>query len=106
MEEKEIQPAPSSLKAQVWHQFGILPKPGHTEPDMTHTVCRHCKTRIKHFGNTTNAQAHITRHHPEMRDTERTQPPAADQRTLQSFSKLSASSKRAKTITGSIANCL
>ncbi|XP_049416948.1 E3 SUMO-protein ligase ZBED1-like [Epinephelus fuscoguttatus] len=77
--------------------------PGNTELDMTHTVCRHCKTKIKHFGNTTNARAHIMRHHPEIKDTEQSQPPAVDQRTLQCFTKLSASSERAKKITRSIA---
>ena len=70
MEEKEIQPAPSSLKAKIWRHFGFYRMPGNTELDMTHTVCKHCKTKIKHFGNTTNARAHIARHHLEITDTE------------------------------------
>ncbi|XP_056113731.1 E3 SUMO-protein ligase ZBED1-like [Rhinichthys klamathensis goyatoka] len=77
--------------------------PGSTVLDMTHTVCKLCKTKTKHFGSTTNARAHITRHHPELSDTEQSQPPAADQRTLQCFTKLPANSERAKIITRSIA---
>ncbi|XP_035858465.1 zinc finger BED domain-containing protein 1-like [Sander lucioperca] len=75
--------------------------PGSTALDMTHTVCKLCKTKTKYFGSTTNARAHINRHHSELSDTE--QPPAADQRTLQCFTKLPANSERAKKITRSIA---
>uniref|UniRef100_A0A672JRG1 BED-type domain-containing protein n=1 Tax=Salarias fasciatus TaxID=181472 RepID=A0A672JRG1_SALFA len=104
MEENDVQPAPSSLKAKVWQHFGFYRLPGKTELDMTHTVCKHCKAKLKYFGNTTNARAHITRHHPEISDTEKqSRPPAADQRTLQYFAKLSANSERAKRITRSIA---
>uniref|UniRef100_A0A672FGU6 BED-type domain-containing protein n=1 Tax=Salarias fasciatus TaxID=181472 RepID=A0A672FGU6_SALFA len=104
MEENDVQPAPSSLKAKVWQHFSFYRLPGKTELDMTHTVCKHCKAKLKYFGNTTNARAHITRHHPEMSDTEKqSRPPAADQRTIQYFTKLSANSERAKKITRSIA---
>uniref|UniRef100_A0A8C9XH09 BED-type domain-containing protein n=1 Tax=Sander lucioperca TaxID=283035 RepID=A0A8C9XH09_SANLU len=101
MDEREIQPTPSSLKAKVWRNFGFYRMPGSTALDMTHTVCKLCKTKTKYFGSTTNARAHINRHHPELSDTE--QPPAADQRTLQCFTKLPANSERAKKITRSIA---
>ena len=70
---------------------------------MTHTVCKLCKTKTKYFGSTTNARAHVTRHHPELSDTEQSQPPAADQRTLHCFTKLPANSERGKKITRSIA---
>ncbi|KAL1272923.1 hypothetical protein QQF64_028785 [Cirrhinus molitorella] len=103
MDEREIQSAPSSLKAKVWRHFGFYRMPGSTALDMTHTVCKLCKTKTKYFGSTTNARAHITRHHPELSDTEQSQPPAADQRTLQCFTKLPANSERAKKITRSIA---
>lgn len=63
---------------------------------MSFTVCKFCKTKIKHFRNTTNAQAHIIRHHPELKDTVPSQPLAANQRTLQCLTKLPANSKRAK----------
>ncbi|KAK0139816.1 Zinc finger BED domain-containing protein 1 [Merluccius polli] len=102
-EEREIQPAPSSLKAKIWTHFGFYRMPGKTELDMSFIVCRICKSKIKHFGNTTNARAHITRHHPELMDTAQSQPPAADQRTLHCFTKLSANSERAKQISRSIA---
>ena len=77
--------------------------PGSTALDMTHTVCKLCKTKTKYFGSTTNARAHITRHHPELSNTEQSQPPAADQHTPQCFTKLPANSERAKKITRSIA---
>lgn len=102
-EEREIQPAPSSLKAKIWTHFGFYRMPGKTKLDMSFTVCRVCKSKIKHFGNTTNARAHITRHHPELRDTAQSQPPAAYQRTLHCFTKLPANSVRATKITRSIA---
>lgn len=103
MDEREIQPALSSLKAKVWRHFVFYRMPGGTALDMTHTVCKLCKTKTKYFGSTTNARAHITRHHPELSDTKQSQPPAADQRTLQCFTKLPANSERAKNITLSIA---
>lgn len=73
MDEREIQSAPSSLKAKVWRHFGFYRMPGSTALDMTHTVCKLCKTKTKYFGSTTNARAHITRHHPELSDTEQSQ---------------------------------
>nr|XP_055049286.1 E3 SUMO-protein ligase ZBED1-like [Misgurnus anguillicaudatus] len=103
MDEREIQPAPSSLKAKIWRHFGFYRMPGSTALDMTHTVCKLCKMKTKYFGSTTNARAHITRHHPEVSETEQSQPPAADQRTLQFYTKLPANSERAKKITRSIA---
>uniref|UniRef100_A0A3B1IEW9 BED-type domain-containing protein n=1 Tax=Astyanax mexicanus TaxID=7994 RepID=A0A3B1IEW9_ASTMX len=68
--------------AKIWNHFGFYRMPGKTELDMSFIVCKVCKMKIKNFGNTTNARAHITRHHPELKDAEQSQPPAADQRTL------------------------
>lgn len=34
-----------------------------------HTVCKHCHTKIKYVGNTTNLRNHVSRFHPEMLTT-------------------------------------
>ena len=46
MEEREIQPAPSSLKATIWTHFGFYRMPGKTELEMSFTVCKVCKMKI------------------------------------------------------------
>lgn len=106
MEEQQIQPVPSSMKAGVWTHFGFYYLPGTQQLDMSRSVCKVCKTKVKYFGNTTNARTHVARHHPELTGAtvEKQPPPAASQRTLHQFvNKLPANSERAKKITKSIA---
>uniref|UniRef100_A0A8C4S0T5 HAT C-terminal dimerisation domain-containing protein n=1 Tax=Erpetoichthys calabaricus TaxID=27687 RepID=A0A8C4S0T5_ERPCA len=94
--EKNIQPAPSSFKADVWAHFGFYNIDGKKEIDKTH---------VKYFGNTTNLRTHMARHHPE--DANEVQPKVrnipGDQRTLHQCCKLPTNSERAKKITQSIA---
>lgn len=54
--------------------------------------------KVSHFGNATNARAHIVRHHRELKEAAAEQPPTpANQRTLHHFvSKLPANSEWAK----------
>uniref|UniRef100_A0A3B1JBH7 BED-type domain-containing protein n=1 Tax=Astyanax mexicanus TaxID=7994 RepID=A0A3B1JBH7_ASTMX len=110
MEEKEIQPAPRTLKATIWKHFGFYrqPGPGKKGLDMTYAICRDCNGKVKYFGNTSNPRSHLERHHPELLveldnpvKTAPTRP--ADQRTLHHFEKLPHNCERAKNITKSIA---
>lgn len=75
---------------------------------MSNSVCKLCHGKIKYCGNTTNIQAHITRHHPELSDkaAEEAKPVASSkQRTLDTcFSKLPSSTEKAKRITESISH--
>uniref|UniRef100_A0A8C4SQW8 BED-type domain-containing protein n=1 Tax=Erpetoichthys calabaricus TaxID=27687 RepID=A0A8C4SQW8_ERPCA len=93
--EKNIQPAPSSFKADVWAHFGFY----------NIVICKLCKAKIKYFGNTTNLRTHMARHHPE--DANEVQPKVrnipGDQRTLHQCCKLPTNSEQAKKITQSIA---
>ena len=43
--------------------------------DKTHTVCKLCKTLLKHNGNTSNMRTHLVRHHPSTGMDKRSKPP-------------------------------
>lgn len=68
--EKTIQPAPFSFKASVWAHFGFYNLDGKKELDKTRVIYRHCKPKVKYFGNTTNMRTHMTRHYPEIKEAD------------------------------------
>ncbi|KAK7933157.1 hypothetical protein WMY93_004053 [Mugilogobius chulae] len=102
MEQNEIQPAPLSLKAGIWTHFGFYNLPGTSQLDMRTIICKNCKSKLKYFGNTTNARAHLARHHPELKEAEK-RPKPPDQRTLDECSRFPVNSSRAGKISHSIA---
>ncbi|XP_070411324.1 E3 SUMO-protein ligase ZBED1-like [Nothobranchius furzeri] len=60
--------------------------------------------KVKYFGNTSNARAHLLHHRPELKEAEQPLPPQTPgQRTLHHFAKLPANSERAKWISKAIA---
>ncbi|XP_056091129.1 zinc finger BED domain-containing protein 4-like [Rhinichthys klamathensis goyatoka] len=101
-----IHPAPSGLKASVWIHFGFHGRSS-KHVDRTHAVCRHCHTKLKNCGNTSNLRAHISRFHPEeavwVKDDRLKPVIPPNQRTLHDMTtKLAPGSERAKKITTSI----
>ncbi|KAK0131409.1 Zinc finger BED domain-containing protein 1 [Merluccius polli] len=107
VKEKTIQPAPSSLKASVWEHFGFYCLEGKPDLDKENAICKVCRTKVKHYGNTTNMRAHMSHHHPEMKikDGEKLETVTlpANQQTLFQCTKLPPNTARAKKITRSIA---
>ena len=88
-----------------YYHFGFYYPPATQQLEMSHSVCKVCKTKVRYFGNTTNARAHTARHLPELEGmtAEQQPPPAASQRKLHQFvDKLPANSERAKKINKSI----
>ena len=56
---------PSLSKSDVWMHFGhpVYLRNDVRVTDKQHTICKLCKTILKHTGNTTNMRTHMTRHH-------------------------------------------
>ncbi|KAJ7992798.1 hypothetical protein DPEC_G00282430 [Dallia pectoralis] len=100
-----IHPAPSGLKANVWIHFGFHGRSS-KHVDRTHAVCRHCHTKLKYCGNTSNLRAHISRFHPAeagwVKDDRLKPVIPPNQRTFHDMTKLAPGSERAKKITTSI----
>ncbi|XP_061880690.1 uncharacterized protein LOC133632325 isoform X2 [Entelurus aequoreus] len=60
---REIRPAPSNLKADVWQYFGFYDVPDGSRLDKSHCICKVCRCKIKYLGNTSNMRSHVTRFH-------------------------------------------
>ena len=68
MATKQFEEAPIALKSGVWDHF-VFPVTiveGERNVDKTHTVCKHCDTKIKYSGSTSNMSTHLRRHHPAL----------------------------------------
>ncbi len=69
----EIADPPDTFKSPVWEHFGfpVEYRNGIRVVDKAHTICRNCFTKLSYTtGNTSNMQAHLRRHHPNI-DAER-----------------------------------
>lgn len=63
-ESQQIRPA---HKADVWPPLGFKENAGGKDYDKSHDICKVCHARVKYTGNTTNLQAHISRHHTNVK---------------------------------------
>ena len=68
MATKQFEEAPIALKSGVWDHFAFPVNivEGERNVDKTCTVCKHCDTKIKYSGGTSNMSTHLPRHHPAL----------------------------------------
>ncbi len=102
----EIADPPDTFKSPVWEHFGfpVEYRNGIRVVDKAHTICRNCFTKLSYTtGNTSNMQAHLRRHHPNI-DISGTRKKPQKQETFPTAfrMKLQANSDRAQTITKAI----
>lgn len=91
---------PPSLKAPVWRYFGFRKEKDTDALDKTNAVCKLCQIEVKYFGNTTNLNKHLQRHHPGIKpSTGQT----GQQMKLKESLTLPANSARSHSITMAIA---
>lgn len=83
MEERDIRPEPSTLKADVWKYFGFDEVEGKKDLDKSHTICKLSKTKLIYFGNTTNMRNHTEHLHPEAQEKQPVVAATANQRTIE-----------------------
>lgn len=65
----EIEDPPVTFTSPVWANFGfpVDYNNGNRVIGKTRVVCRKCFTKVAHTtGNTSNMQAHLRRHHPDI----------------------------------------
>ncbi len=102
----EIADPPDKCKSPVWENFGfpVEYRNGIPVVDKADTICRNCFTKLSYMtGNTSNMQAHLRRHHPNI-DISCTRKKPQKQETFPTAfrMKLQANSDRAQTITKAI----
>ncbi len=105
-EKEELINAPSKFKSSIWSYFRFFKKEGKKDIDMTHVICKDCRTKVKYSRNTTNMRAHLSRYHPAALAGDGQMKPALakNQPTLDTLSlvKLPSHSEHARKITQSI----
>ncbi len=101
----DIADPPDTFKSTVWEHFGfsVEYRNGIRVVDKAHTICRNCFTKLSYTtGNTSNMQAHLRRHHPNI-DISGTRKPQKQETFPTAFRmNLQANSDRAQTITKAI----